>query len=208
MEGGTLTASDGTWSGTPAFGHSWLRCGEDGAGCAAIENATAASYKPAAGDVGHRLRVRVTATQGRSVSSDSDPTSIVAAAPPGGGGTSLDQTPPKTTLRLASRNLAKLLKRKRLPFTVTCDEPCSAVVEVRITSKLAKKLKLGKKVVIARAKGAVAARKKTTLRAKLVTPARRALAKRKSLRIGVAGTFTDAAGNKARRSLKGSLRRP
>jgi hypothetical protein len=209
MEGGTLTASDGTWSGTPAFGHSWLRCGGDGAACAAIENATAASYKPAAGDVGHRLRVRVTATQGRSVSSDSDPTGIVAAAPPGGGGTpAVDRTPPKATLRLASRNLAKLLKSKRLPLTVTCDERCSAVVEVRITSKLAKKLKLGKKVVIARAKGGVAARKKTTLRAKLVSPARRALAKRRSLSVGVAGTFTDAAGNKARRSLKGSLRRP
>jgi hypothetical protein len=40
-----------------------------------------------------------------------------------------------------------------------------------------------------------------------VSGARRAIRKRKSLAISVAGTFTDTAGNKARRSLKGLLKR-
>jgi hypothetical protein len=153
------------------------------------------------------LRVRVTATQGRSVSSDSEPTGVVAAAGGGGGGTPLDHTAPKATLRLASHDLAKLVKKGRLPVTVSCDEKCSAVIEVRVASKLAKRLGLRKKVVIARATGVLVAGRKTTLRTKLVSGVRRAIRKRKSLAISVAGTFTDAAGNKARRSLKGLLKR-
>ena len=35
VEGGTLTASDGAWSGTPAISRSWLRCDAGGAACAA-----------------------------------------------------------------------------------------------------------------------------------------------------------------------------
>jgi hypothetical protein len=67
-QGQTLTAAPGTWTGTPAptFAYQWLRCppsggASDGSDCATI-GVTAASYVVAAGDVGFRLRVRVTAT--------------------------------------------------------------------------------------------------------------------------------------------------
>jgi hypothetical protein len=66
--GSTLSASTGSWTGQPSsFAYQWLRCPEgggrpDGSDCAAIGGATTATYVVAAGDVDHRIRVRVTAT--------------------------------------------------------------------------------------------------------------------------------------------------
>jgi hypothetical protein len=92
--------------------------------------------------------------------------------------------------------------------TATYDEECAATVELRITRKLAKQLKLGKKVVIARAKGSLKPVRKTTLRPKLASRARRALRRRKSLTLSIIATFTDPAGNGAKKSVKASLKRP
>ena len=69
-QGQTLTAAPGTWTPAdpaPTFAYQWLRCqadggASDGTGCATIDNATTVSYVVAAGDVGSRLRVKVTAT--------------------------------------------------------------------------------------------------------------------------------------------------
>ena len=60
--GRTLTATNGTWSGTEpiTFSYQWGRCG--GAGCVAIAGATAQTYVLVAADQGHRMRVQVTAT--------------------------------------------------------------------------------------------------------------------------------------------------
>ncbi|HEX8104778.1 MAG TPA: VCBS repeat-containing protein [Solirubrobacteraceae bacterium] len=60
--GQLLHAFPGTWSGAPSYAYIWLRCSDAGAGCAAIADATGADYTPVAADVGHRLRVRVVAT--------------------------------------------------------------------------------------------------------------------------------------------------
>jgi hypothetical protein len=71
-----LTASPGSWSGTvTSFSFQWRRCGSDGgnsdaSNCAVISGATSTTYTVAAGDVGFRLRVVVTATNGN----DSPPT--------------------------------------------------------------------------------------------------------------------------------------
>ena len=43
-EGETLTAADGTWTGTPALSHSWRRCDESGGNCAPIDGATGSTY--------------------------------------------------------------------------------------------------------------------------------------------------------------------
>jgi hypothetical protein len=75
-QGQTLTANPGTWTGTPAptFAYQWLRCppsggAADGADCASIDSATAATYVVAAGDVGFRLRVKVTGSNTDGVGS-------------------------------------------------------------------------------------------------------------------------------------------
>ena len=199
IEGGTLTASDGAWSGTPAITTSWRRCDAGGAACEAISGATGASYTPTAADVGRRVRARVTATQGRSVSSDSEPSGIVGAG--------ADRTGPQGTIRLGSRNLRKAVKSGRIPVRTTCNEACSVALELKVTRKFARRLKLGK-VVIARVRGAVPAGRATPLRAKLTRRARRALRTRRLLRLTIAAALTDAAGNRTRVTKKASLKRP
>jgi hypothetical protein len=78
-----VALSDGTWTGPNLnVSRSWVQC--DGHGtlpsCAAIPGATGLSYTPTADDIGHRLRLLVTATNvADSVSAYSQPTGIVAA---------------------------------------------------------------------------------------------------------------------------------
>jgi hypothetical protein len=87
--GNVLTSSNGAFSGTGPFNYTyrWLRCpasgsGGGGQGCTAISGATFRRYTVRQADVGHRLRVQVTAAnaEGRSTAT-SDPTAIVQAAP-------------------------------------------------------------------------------------------------------------------------------
>src|SRR5918911_4998833 len=88
VEGNVLTASNGSWSGTGPFNYTyrWLRCpstggGGNGEGCVAISGATFRRYALRRADVGHRLRVRVTAANSEgSASAVSNPTAVVQAA--------------------------------------------------------------------------------------------------------------------------------
>jgi hypothetical protein len=87
VEGRTLTANRGTWSGsTPmSFAYRWLRCptdggSPDGSNCAPIPGGagSGSTYKLRDADVGVRIRVRVTATNADgSDSAASNPTAIV-----------------------------------------------------------------------------------------------------------------------------------
>jgi hypothetical protein len=76
-------SSDGTWTG-PSLNivRAWVQCDGHGtiATCAAIPGATGLSYTATADDVGHRLRLLVTATNvADSVTVYSQPTGIVTA---------------------------------------------------------------------------------------------------------------------------------
>ncbi len=84
-DGQVLTASAGTWSGTGPFtyGYEWLRCDTAGNNCVVIPGATGSTYELTAGDVGHTVRTRVTATNGLgSDTSTSSPSAVVQLAPP------------------------------------------------------------------------------------------------------------------------------
>ena len=62
LVGQTLVATHGTWSGSPtSFHYAWSRCDTTGAACLAISGATGKIYTVTASDVGHTLRVTVTA---------------------------------------------------------------------------------------------------------------------------------------------------
>jgi hypothetical protein len=62
QEGQTLRANPGTWTPAPqsemTFAYQWIRC--SGAQCEAIPGATQQSYAVAPGEVGRRVKVRVT----------------------------------------------------------------------------------------------------------------------------------------------------
>jgi len=198
VEGGTLTAGNGSWSGTPAFTYSWLSCDAAGESCNPIDGATAATYSPTAAEVGRRLRVRVTATQGRSVSSDSAPTAAVAA------GALVDRTPPNTKLSLARTTLQKVIKRGFIPVLVSCDEPASVAVQANVRRKAGKSLG-GKR--IAKGHGACRAGRRGTIKVKLTRRARKGLKRRRSIALTLKATATDAAGNSGAVTKKASLKR-
>ncbi|HWF26197.1 MAG TPA: hypothetical protein VG275_12155, partial [Solirubrobacteraceae bacterium] len=62
-QGQKLTASNGSWSqGPTSYAYQWLRCTGAGRACAIIPAAVGRSYTLVAADVGHKLRVRVAAS--------------------------------------------------------------------------------------------------------------------------------------------------
>ncbi len=83
-EGQTLTASEGAWEGSPtSYTYQWQDCNTSGESCSNAGGATKASYTLSAGDVGHTIRVSVTATnEGGSTSATSAATATIAAVPP------------------------------------------------------------------------------------------------------------------------------
>jgi subtilisin family serine protease len=81
--GQTLSATSGTWSGSPTgYTYQWQRCDGSGANCAPIAPATSSSYVIAEGDVGSTLRVVVTASNasGHPQLAASETTEVVVGA--------------------------------------------------------------------------------------------------------------------------------
>ena len=100
--GETLTATNGTWTGTAtiAYDYRWQRCRADGTRCATIAGERGSRYTLTAADEGSTLRVVVLA--GNWISSVSQAASAVtgtvreapkAATPPSGGASTPSTTP-------------------------------------------------------------------------------------------------------------------
>jgi hypothetical protein len=81
-EGDTLTATSGAWSGNPTvYAYQWQDCSTSGTSCTNISGATTSSHKLTTSDVGHTVRVVVTATnEGGSTPATSAATVTVAKA--------------------------------------------------------------------------------------------------------------------------------
>ncbi len=80
-QGQTLTETNGTWDNNPTtVTNQWEDCNSAGSGCTVISGATGQTYTLAAGDVGHSIVVRETATNatGPTIAS-SAPTAVVTA---------------------------------------------------------------------------------------------------------------------------------
>jgi hypothetical protein len=104
----TLTANAGTWTGTApiTLAFQWLRCDANGSNCGNIQGATGSTYKVTSSDVGHRLRVTVTAKNSfGSTSTTSGPTAVATAASPTG------------AIQIGSVSLPNRLVVDRLSFT-------------------------------------------------------------------------------------------
>ena len=84
VDGKTLTADPGAWTGTEpiAFSYQWERCSAAGT-CGSIDGATAPTYTLSPSDIGFSIRIDVVASNGGGAAeASSDPTAPVAAAPP------------------------------------------------------------------------------------------------------------------------------
>jgi GH25 family lysozyme M1 (1,4-beta-N-acetylmuramidase) len=81
--GRVLTASVGTWTGSPKkFAYRWRRCNSGGALCLAIKHATQSHYTLTPDDIGSTLSLVVTVTgAGGSASATTATTEVVVAAP-------------------------------------------------------------------------------------------------------------------------------
>ena len=86
QQGGVLSASTGSWSNSPtSYSYQWEDCDSGGASCGAISGASGSSYTLTGSDVGHTLRVVVTASNvGGSTPATSAATGTVTT---GSGGT-------------------------------------------------------------------------------------------------------------------------
>lgn len=85
VQGHPLLAIPGIWSGSQPirFAYQWLRCDQGGGSCAAIVAAKFQSYRLTAADVGHTLRVTVTASNAYGTgTATSLATAVVTTAAP------------------------------------------------------------------------------------------------------------------------------
>jgi GH25 family lysozyme M1 (1,4-beta-N-acetylmuramidase) len=96
--GELLAAVPGTWEGGKplTFTYQWKSCDAAGATCAPISGATAESYRPVSTDVGHALKVVVTATSAvGGATSITAPTATVAPAGTSPGARPTNLSPPQ-----------------------------------------------------------------------------------------------------------------
>ena len=79
----TLTAIAPAWNAYPTlFAYQWLRCDASGDACTAIAGATKTTYIAVVADEGHKLRLRLDATNTTGAgTSTSEATAVTAAAP-------------------------------------------------------------------------------------------------------------------------------
>ena len=123
----TLVATRGTWSNNPtSFHFQWLRCDTTGSACLAISSATAKIYTPTSADIGHTLRVSVTAhNSSGSASASSAATAVVppSGCPPGTGVISIGTLTPPARLDVSAASVKPAVKRStdtiHLHFTIT-----------------------------------------------------------------------------------------
>jgi hypothetical protein len=87
VQGQTLSANKGSWSGANpiTYKYQWLRCDANAANCSAITGETSPNHTLLSGDVGHRLRVRVTASNTSGTASVNSNGSGVVSATGGSG---------------------------------------------------------------------------------------------------------------------------
>ena len=106
-----LTATRGTWTQKPSsYNYGWNRCDPDGA-CAGIVGATAKSYTVTNADVGHTLRVTVTARNAAgatAITSNQTATVPPSGCPVGSGVIQISQLAPPAQLVIAHASASAL----------------------------------------------------------------------------------------------------
>src|SRR5439155_12672614 len=80
--GRQLTASPGSWAGSPTrYAYQWRRCDRNGNDCAFIPRATSTGYTLTSADRGLRIRVNVFATNAAGTRSQNSAATAIVQAP-------------------------------------------------------------------------------------------------------------------------------
>ncbi len=121
--GTTLTADAGQWStpsgtGTTRYSYQWQDCRQEGTGCQAIPGAEGDTYNATANDVGHALRVLVSASDSDGSTSAASPATGAIAAPPAPSQpASISSAPAALSAPLGTPNGAAASESARLALT-------------------------------------------------------------------------------------------
>jgi hypothetical protein len=120
QQGQTLTATPGTWRGSQpqTYSYQWRRCDAAGNACGNIAGANSNRYVVSSADVGHALRVRVTARNARgSAAAASAPRLVGAAAAPSSSTVSVNDVSLPNRLVIDRLQFVPLFLSSRAPFT-------------------------------------------------------------------------------------------
>jgi PKD repeat protein len=202
--GSTLTAADGTWSGSPAFTRQWQQCDASGGSCADIAGATGATYTVVSADAGHTIRLKVTGTNSAgSVTAVSTQTAAVTAPSGGGGGgggggLTVAQIKAKMVGQIAPKGatakIGQLLAKSGYSLSFTA--PVAGTVTIQWyylpagSHLLASSGAAPKPILVATGKRSYSKAGKATITVKLSASARKLLKKAKTLKITAKATLT------------------
>ncbi len=111
----TLVATRGTWKNSPtSFHFQWLRCDAAGNACLAISGATTKIYTVTYSDIGHTLRISVTARNGSGSTTASSAQTIAvppAGCPPGAGAIPITSLTPPARLVISAASVTPQVRR-------------------------------------------------------------------------------------------------
>jgi hypothetical protein len=188
--GSALSASTGTWSGSPpiSYAYQWQRCGPSG--CANITGATGASYRLSGSDLGMEIRVLVVASNSAgSAPAVSSAVGPVLASPNLLRALLRHEIAP----RGKAANVAALLKARGYVLSFRAPEAGRALIRWYLVPKRAHLAK-AKPVMVAvgRARFTAAGTKK--IKIKLTAKGSRLLKRAKRLKLTGKGSFTPTGG--------------
>jgi hypothetical protein len=149
IEGSQMSMSSvGTWLRSPtSFAYQWLDCSAAGEACAAIAGANGTAYTPTAGDVGHAIRLEVTAYSNEGSSkATSPPTPAVGLrpAPTTSNGTSTQLGATSSTPGGLSVNLILIPESRKalllhgIALKASANQPADGVASIFISASEAK----------------------------------------------------------------------
>jgi hypothetical protein len=79
----SLSANQGAWTQLPTgYAYQWIRCAANGGNCKTISGATSATYVVIGADGGHKLEVRVSATNSRGTTTAASKPTVSAVGVP------------------------------------------------------------------------------------------------------------------------------
>jgi hypothetical protein len=116
----TLTTSNGTWTGAQpqTYTYQWRRCDANGGACTDIAGATKNTYVLTTADIGHSIRVIVTAHNSLgTATATSTPTAVVVkATAPAGAAISVNDVVLPNRLLVDRLSFSPFILRSRHPF--------------------------------------------------------------------------------------------